>query len=445
MTAKGFDPWVRSGDAQKMAQQHAPADRKVIISVVNVLLVLSVVPWRSDAIFTGGVDLVVIGKALVALVAFSGAVGIVLSTNRRFTVGLGPVFLAIVGLLVSALGATVAGDPKPTAVLVVRMLLILATVILLLTVSDWEAGIGNLLAAMGVVALVAALTGVPAAATDGRLGGGVPELHPNGLAGLASTPLIGLVAMMLHRGLRLWSAIAALALFGIVIATGSRTALLAVAIALVVAVLVNGIRDRKIVYLLLASLPILYGMATFTNIFTELATRAGSTDATSSLESRFDAWRAVLGWGWLSWQKWIGLGLAVKTVDVDMRWREEQVLDSSWVSILAQVGIFGVLLVALLVAWCFVAACSFRPRRWIVLPLLVLVVFRSITESGLFDSAEPFVVLMVLSAVLTRRSRHGSVRSLQRATGESRATTPALTYDEPSPGQHRRGRSAGES
>lgn len=419
--------------------------RRGMLWGVNLLLVLSVVPWRSDSIFAGGIDPVVVGKAIVATVALAGAAGIALSARSRFHVGLAPAFVAITALLVSLLGAAVAGDLVATAVLGVRIIFILSTVLLLVSAVPWEIAVANLLKAMATVALVAAITGVPGALTEGRLGGGVPELHPNGLAGLASTPLVGLVASVLHRGVRVRAAIAAGTLGGIVVATGSRTALLAVAAALVVAIMVNGIRDRAVVYGLLVSVPLLYAIATFSDIFTDFITRAGSTDATSTLESRFTAWIAVLGWDWSSWQKWIGLGLATKTVDVDAQWWDEQVLDSSWVSILAQAGILGALLLGLLVSWCVITASTSRRRRWLILPILVLVLLRSVTESGLFDSSEPFVVLIILSAVLTRRSRFGAAhRSSEVEAKRSWAAPRPLTSDDLSPRRSRSGQSAGE-
>lgn len=432
----------RASGAGAESQRPAVA-RRIALLGVNLLLVLSVVPWRSDAIFSGGIDPVVAGKALVATVALAGAAALSYSTKNPFTAGLGPAFLVGITLLVSVLGATVAGDPMATIVLTARMLVVVTTVMLLLRVTTWEECVGSLLASMGLIAFVAALTGIPEALVEGRLGGGVPELHPNGLAGLASSPFVGLVALLLHRGPRLWSASVAAGLFFIIVATGSRTALLAVALAVVVAVLVNGVRDHRTVYLLLASAPILYAVSIFTDVFTQLATRAGSTGTTSSLESRFDAWGAVLAWSWTSWQKWIGLGLAVKTVDVDSKWHDEQVLDSSWVSILAQVGLLGVLLAGLLVIWCLLAASASSRRRWVVLPLLILVLLRSVTESGLFDSAEPFVLLMMLSGVLTRRSRHGDPSSSGRTAEHERSSARMLTYYGHPPGRHRGERSAG--
>ncbi|MDN5687721.1 MAG: O-antigen ligase family protein [Brachybacterium sp.] len=405
--------------------------RLTAVWFVQLLLVLSVVPWRSDEIFDGGLDPTVVGKAAVAVVGLLGAAAIAWTSNLRYPIGLGPAALAVVAVLVSTLGAVVADSATPTIVLAIRVAILVATVLLILYSVPWDVGVGTLLAAMATVALVAGVTGIPDALSEGRLGGGVPRLHPNPLAELAGAPLVGLTVLMLRHGVRVWSAFPSTVLLAIIIATGSRTAFLAVAVAILVGVAVNGIRDRSIVYLLLASAPVLYAMAVLTDALRAVATRAGSTDATSTLEARFDAWRVVLGWGWTAWEKWIGLGLATKTVPVDSRWRDEQVLDSSWVSILAQSGILGMLLIGALAAWCVITAWTSTRRRWLVLPLLVVVFIRTITESGLVGGALPFVQFMVLATVLTGRSRHigAAAKSRQLATG-GRFSSTSRPYSE---------------
>jgi len=380
-----------------------------VIGSVFFLLVISVVPWRNDSIFSGAVDPVVIAKAVIALAALACAAALAATRKQWVPIGLGPAGTVVIVLLVSSVGAIVAGNGPATLVLVIRVLIIMVTVLLLLASASWTTCLAGLLAAMSVVAATAAATGLPTLIAEGRLGGGVPQMHPNELAGLAAPPLVGLITLMLRRGVRLWSGGAWFGLLAIVVATGSRTGLVAIAGAALVAVLVNGIRNRSVVYVLLTCLPFIYAIVLFTDIFQDLATRSGSTDTTSTLDSRFDAWRVVLAWGWTTWQKWIGLGLSVKTVPVDVKWRDEQVLDSSWVSVLAQSGLIGAILVAALVLWCVLAALISERRRRLVLPLLSLVVLRSVTESGLIDSAASFITLIVLATVLTRRSRRGDV------------------------------------
>ncbi|WP_203581834.1 O-antigen ligase family protein [Microbacterium hibisci] len=389
------------GDGRRPSRQ-----RVFIVGLLFVMVILSVIPWRSDTIYQGGVDAVVVGKAVVALFTLGAAVMLWIRTRVRIPIGLGPAGVLCAVLLVSLLAALVAGNGVPTFVLVVRVLIAMATILLLLSSVRWEFALGGLMGAMAFWALIAAATGVGSLPAEGRLGGDVPEIHPNEVAGLAGAPLVALVVWILRTRARPWRVALAVVLLAVVVASGSRTALLGVLIAILVAFVVNGVHDRGVVYLLLVSLPVAYGIVFFTGIVDSLATRGGSTDTTSALDARFDAWRVVLAWDWRSWQKWIGMGLSVKKIAVDIRWRDEQVLDSSWASLLAQAGLIGTILVAGLVIWCLIGALVSSSRRGAILPLLVLLVLRSTTESGLVDSAVPFALLVVIATLLTRRSRH---------------------------------------
>lgn len=371
-----------------------------------VLLIVSVIPWRSATIYSGGVDAVVIAKALLAVLALGATVVLAARTRERVAVGIAPAGVIAVALLVSALGSVLSGNDSATIVLVGRVFVVMATILLLLTSVPWVTSIVCLLSAMAAVALVAAITGLPTLASTGRLGGGIPEIHPNELAGLVAAPLVGLVVLMLRNGVRVWRLLAAVVLVGIAVATGSRIGLLAIGVGIVAAVLVNGIRDRSVLYLLLGALPLGYAIGSFTDVFGSLATRAGSNDTSTALDSRFDVWRVVLGWDWSEWRKWIGIGLSAKEIPVDVKWRDTQVLDSSWVSLLAQTGFIGTALIAALVVWCVASALISSRRRWLVTPLLTLVIVRSITESGLVDSAMAFILFFTVASLLTHRSRH---------------------------------------
>ena len=378
----------------------------VAVGGLYAVLIVSVIPWRSATIYSGGIDTVVIAKALLAVIALGATVMLAARTRERVSVGIAPAGIIAVALLVSALGSTLAGNDSSTIVLVGRMFVVMATILFLLTTVPWVTSIVCLLSAMAAVALVAAVTGVPTLAASGRLGGGIPEIHPNELAGLVGAPLVGLVILMLRDGVRAWRLVATVVLVGIAVATGSRIGLLAIAIGIVAAVLVNGIRDRSVLYLLLGALPLGYAIGSFTDVFGSLATRAGSNDTSTALDSRFDVWRVVLGWDWSEWQKWIGIGLSAKEIPVDIKWRDTQVLDSSWVSLLAQTGLIGTALIAALVAWCVASALISARRRWLLTPLLTLVIVRSITESGLVDSAMAFILFFTVASLLTHRSRH---------------------------------------
>ncbi|MFT4258392.1 O-antigen ligase family protein [Microbacterium sp.] len=400
------EPTEKSRQPRRQSAHHPSRARGVVVGGLYILLIASVIPWRSQTIYSGGVDAVVIAKALIALLALACTLMLAARTRERVAVGIAPAAVISVTLVVSLLGSVLAGNDAATIVLVARVFMVMATVLLLLTMVPWITSVVCLLAAMSSVAFVAAITGLPGFASSGRLGGGIPEIHPNELAGLVAAPLVGLVVLMLRTGTTLWRLSAAGVLLAIAVASGSRTGLLAMVVGIVIALLTNGIRHRSVLYLLLGALPLAYAIGSFTDIFGSIATRAGSNDTSTALDSRFDAWRVVLAWDWSEWRKWIGLGLSAKKVPVDIKWRDEQVLDSSWASLLAQSGLIGTALIAALLVWCVVAAMTSSRRRWLIAPLLVLVIVRSVTESGLVDSATAFILFFAVTSLLTHRSRH---------------------------------------
>jgi len=394
-------PAVHHGDARIPTRA-----RMAVVGILFFLLIVSIVPWRSQTIYDGGLDAVVVAKAALAALTLALTALLWMRTRVHMPIGLGPAFVLGVALLVTVLGALVAGNSSATIVLVVRVFIVMATILLLLSCVPWLVGLSCLLTSMGVLAVIAAITGVRTLASEGRLGGGIPEIHPNELAGLCAPPLIALIVYTLRHGVRVRSTVAIIALLAIVVASGSRIALVGILVGTVLAVLTNGVRDRSVVYALLGALPLAYAICAFTGIIGDLASRGGSNAADTALDSRLDGWTVVLGWDWGSWEKWIGLGLSVKTNDVNLKWRATQVLDSSWISVLAQVGVIGALLLASLVIWCVASAVVSTGRRGILLPLVGLIITRSVTESGLLDSAMPFVLLVTVATLLTHRSRH---------------------------------------
>ena len=394
-------PAVHHGDARIPTRA-----RMAVVGILFFLLIVSIVPWRSQTIYDGGLDAVVVAKAALAALTLALTALLWMRTRVHMPIGLGPAFVLGVALLVTVLGALVAGNSSATIVLVVRVFIVMATILLLLSCVPWLVGLSCLLTSMGVLAVIAAITGVRTLASEGRLGGGIPEIHPNELAGLCAPPLIALIVYTLRHGVLVRSTVAIIALLAIVVASGSRIALVGILVGTVLAVLTNGVRDRSVVYALLGALPLAYAIGAFTGIIGDLASRGGSNAADTALDSRLDGWTVVLGWDWGSWEKWIGLGLSVKTIDVNLKWRATQVLDSSWISVLAQVGVIGALLLASLVIWCVASAVVSTGRRGILLPLVGLIITRSVTESGLLDSAMPFVLLVTVATLLTHRSRH---------------------------------------
>src|SRR5690606_13237130 len=81
-------------------------------------------------------------------------------------------------------------------------------------------------------------------------------------------------------------------------------------------------------------------------------------------------------------------------------WWDVQPLDSSWVSVLSQAGIIGI---ALLVIWVLLTlrdAVRSGSMRVLAVPMLVLLLARSIVENGLIESSAIFLVFFLLSVTL---------------------------------------------
>ena len=374
--------------------------RLVLTWGVWLLAVASVVSWRRGAIFDGGVDGVVVAKAIVAVLAAGAALLLWRSASGRRA--LSPVPALIVGTIVavSLVGAALAGHLVPNLVLAVRIALLAATALLVLAVTPTGRAVATLLAAMATIGLVAAGTGaavmLAAPGSRTRLAGGVPQLAPNELATLVLPAAIGL-AYLLARRLRPMPAVALAVLTGIIVWTGSRTALAMLVLGAVVAVI--AIRRPRPRVLLTGGgvVAVLLVLATVSGLLGRLVLRGEGVERLLTLNSRLISWQAVLATPKDSWAWWLGRGLTVKTTPVTGQYWKDQVFDSSWISSLAQDGVVGTVLLAVLVVGMLVAvAADGRIRGW-ALPLATTLVVRSLVENGLIESSVSFVLLLVLA------------------------------------------------
>jgi hypothetical protein len=189
-------------------------------------------------------------------------------------------------------------------------------------------------------------------------------------------------------------------MFAIVFATGSRTTLIVVIVGIILAFLCGRRIATSAAIMAIVAAPFLYMLLVFTDTVSQVLGRGQDVQQLSTLSSRTVAWDAVLATPFDSWAKWIGIGLAAKTVPVQERWRDQQVLDSSWVSIIAQAGIIGTLL---LVIWIVITSVESLRRpgmRAIIAPLFVTLLIRSLTESGLIDSSATFLLFLTISLIL---------------------------------------------
>jgi O-antigen ligase len=199
-------------------------------------------------------------------------------------------------------------------------------------------------------------------------------------------------------------AVAGAFFLGVVWETGSRTALIMLLVG--IAVMVTYVR-RPQVGLVVGALVLIAVSAVAvgtTGIVSGFAARGG--DGTSTLGSRFIAWRAALVWAHSNWQEVFGGGLSVKIIRVTGQYWETQPMDSSWASLLVQTGVLGFAAAVVWVLW--VARGARRapyPHRVLFLGLGLFLVGRSLVESGLFDASPAFLLFFALSLLAEGASR----------------------------------------
>ncbi|MCW2696501.1 MAG: conserved rane protein of unknown function [Modestobacter sp.] len=389
--------------------------------LVAFLVVIAAVGWRRGTYFSGSLDPVVAGKALVSLLALSIAyLRAQAAPGRR--VGTGTLWWLGLLLGVSVFGALTADHLLAGGVVAVRVAVLAATVVFLLRAAPAVGVITDLTWACGSVAVVAALTGLPTL-TSGRLAGGVPAIDPNELA-LLSGVVVVVLAWRTVLGEARWSAgVIGLFFLGVIWVTGSRTGLLMLLLGIaVMAVQVRRPRVGLVVGgLVLGALGLLGAIAT--GAAAAFAGRDGT--GTSTLDSRFIAWRASLTWAESTWQQVFGGGLSVKIIRVYGQYWDTQPLDSSWVSLIVQTGFLGVLVALGWSLWSLRGALRApHPHRVLFLGLLVFLLGRSILESGLFDATPAFLLFLAVSLLAEGGSRQ-RLRA-EVASGDGDLPAPAV-------------------
>lgn len=370
--------------------------------VVCFLAICAQVPWRPDVFYEGGADPVVLAKAALTVTALGLGLLVVRARGRRHEVPASPFLWVSAFLACTVLGAAADGRLVPTVVLTVRVLLVLLIVAVLMSTYRPEDVLHAVIVVFGVLVVVATATTL-VLGTTGRLRGGLPPLHANELASLATMCLIWVVARLFRGEDDLSSVLYVPACVAIIVLTQSRTSLAAGSAALVVLVLF-ATRIRIAVACVVASIPaLLAAVLVLTPLADRLITRGEDSARLVTFADRLYAWQAAVAPGQPFWHQWFGGGLSQKTVEVTGQPWTQQVLDSSWVSALVQAGWVGLAIAAL---WVFSTGVSllFAPRAWrgVMLALLVFLALRGFLESGLFDATTSFIVLCTLafSAVL---------------------------------------------
>ena len=261
-----------------------------------------------------------------------------------------------------------------------------------------------------MIGIFSAILGLGRVLSGHRLAGTVPALNPNDLALLCAAPAIGLLYEM-TTGRRSWTY--RLPLFAVLVAivwlTGSRTGLLAMIVAFALVVVTGGRARIRTIVSVVAAVPATFAVLVYTDTLASVVERNGATQADlATLTSRTTAWQAVLNTPNDTWRRSIGSGLDLRQVKVSGQYWEQQVIDSSWLSSLAQVGVVGVCLLAALTLLTVVWSVRARSLRTFTTPLLAFILIRSILETGLLDVNVTFVVFFTLSTLCEIDARTNS-------------------------------------
>jgi hypothetical protein len=305
----------------------------------------------------------------------------------------------------------------------VRIGLLVATILFILSSTAAGTAAVSLLAAMAAIGLVAAGTGLPFMPSTGlqagRLGGGLPPLEPNELASLLLPPAIGLLWVVVRRGLVTWALPGVLALAAVIVLTGSRTALAMLLLGGLLA-LASGQRvSRGVVAAMLLGVVAVYAAIAFTPLLTDLALRGQGVDGLLTLNSRTISWDTVFALPRNTWSWWLGHGLSMKTIAVSGQYWSAQVFDSSWVSSIAQDGVLGTALLVVYAAGTLVAVAARRGIRSWALPLVGPVLLRSFLENGLLESSVTFTLFFLIAAASWPRSDVERLERTHRPAGVS--------------------------
>ncbi|MBY3554729.1 O-antigen ligase family protein [Modestobacter lapidis] len=407
------------GRSPRLFGRHDAGRRIELLAAV--LIVVGAVGWRRGEYFSGSLDPVVVGKAVVSLLALSLAFLRAQSVPGR-RLGTGTLWWLGLLLGISVFGALTADLLVAGGVVAIRVAVLAATVVFLLRAAPAVQVITDLARACGAVAVVAAGTGLPTI-TSGRLAGGVPAIDPNELA-LLSGVVVLVLAWRAVLGEARWSAgVTGAVLLAVVWVTGSRTGLLM----LLLGIAVMAVQIRRPRVGLVVGCLVLGAVGAVGAVATGAVAAFAGRDGTgaSTLDSRFIAWRASLSWADSAWQEVFGGGLSVKIIRVYGQYWQTQPLDSSWVSLLVQTGVLGVLCALGWSLWAFRGALRApHPHRVLFLGLLVFLLGRSTLESGLFDATPAFLLFLAVSLLAEGGSRQ-RLRD-EAASGAGGIPEPAL-------------------
>jgi hypothetical protein len=398
----------------------AEVSRTRVSSIIAwVLLVVSLLAWRTGVYYSGGLDTVVMAKAALDIVALVIALTLLSHRPAGQTLSVRTLLFVLAFVGVCTIGAAAEGNLVASSVLGVRLLLVCGTVSLLVVACSRKELVDGFMFAMGVTGLVCAVTGAGSVLGGGRLTGGLLPIAPNQIGLLVGVPIIWAVWCMAQGRGRLFHVLVVVGGLGLTWLTGSRSGLAALVLAsLLVVALAPRLRLGGFLTLT-ASIPFVFYFVAFTGLFSAYFGRGGSENITT-LNSRTIAWRAAFEADTDFWGHWFGGGLSVKLVPVSGPYLDAQVLDSTWVSTFVQAGVVGLVIVflwAVTTMWKTLSAPVSYKGLWA--GLVAYALMRSVLETGLLDSYALFLVILVPSLACDIRT------STPRAPGPDAAPRPA--------------------
>jgi len=406
-----------------VAEIEAPPVSVAWLTFVWLMVISTVLAWRNEVYYSGGIDSVVLAKSGISVVAFVAAYSLWQRSGRGLDIGVRTLSLVSIYLAATVVGGWAAGTLLSASVVAARVGLLGATLALLvLSTSSWTL-MRTLGYALTLMAMACSLPALPAALAGARLAGGLFPLNANQIAMMYGFPLILLVWRAMAGYLSPSRIAAIVGLLGLIWLTGSRTGLAATLLAVAIVIMLSERVPVPAFVGVLLAVPAIFYVAASTGLVTHYVDRGGASGNVGNLNSRTIAWHAAFSTPKDFWQLLFGRGLSAKTVSVSGTYWDTQVLDSSWVSAYVQGGWVGLTVLglwAVLTAW---GACRIaRPGRALWVALCVYCLLWSVTASGLLDSYVLFILMATTSLAGERTMRDWANGADDRADARQAAS-----------------------
>ena len=262
-----------------------------MVMLVCVMVLVSVLSWRTVTYYSGGLDPVVFAKSVLGFAAFCLAVSSWRRSGRAWFCGVRTVTIVTLYLCVSVIGAAADGAAFASGVIAIRVMLLLATLVFLLQSTSARTLVNAMGWSCGSWRSSAPLpaSGQHSAASDSRACC-CPSSEPLAIMFGASL-LVGIWLLTTARASPRLGMVVAI-LLGLIWLTGSRTGLLAALAAIAVLLLVAGRLPVGIFAALCAAVPTAFYLITYTGLLEQFFARGGEANVTT-LSSRTIAWHAA--------------------------------------------------------------------------------------------------------------------------------------------------------